>query len=314
MNELAPIVLFVYNRPWHTEQTLIHLALNDLSSESTLYIFADGAKPNSSQEQLKDITEVRKIIRAKKWCKEVVILESQTNKGLANSIIDGVTQIVNLYGKIIVLEDDIVTSRGFLSFMNDALNLYREDVKVAGVTGFSYVESKDDSFFFYDGSSWSWGTWKRVWEQSNFDGEYWLTKLNNKKLIKRFNLNGFYNYHQMLQDQIQGVNDSWAIRFYCSYFFQQQLFLYPQRSMVMNIGFDIGTHCFGGERNNLDEYPFLLHSIALKRVATEEKKDNTKLIFNYFKVAFGSIFYNELRKKRIKLIKWIKRSFLIYQP
>ena len=135
---LAPIVLFVYNRPWHTEQTLNALMQNELADQSVLYIYADGPKENATEEQLKKIEEVRHVIRTKKWCKEVHIIESEKNKGLADSIINGVTEIVNKYGKVIVLEDDIVTSKGFLKYMNEALELYKEEDKVYHISGYMF--------------------------------------------------------------------------------------------------------------------------------------------------------------------------------
>ena len=310
MCKLAPIVLFVYNRPWHTEQTLNYLMLNELASDSILYIYADGAKPNATDEQLKDLSDVRRIIREKHWCKEVVIIESESNKGLANSIIEGVTEIVNKHGKVIVMEDDLVSSIGFLRYMNEALTLYEDNEKVAGVTGFSFVESTDNTFFFYDGSSWSWGTWKRIWDQTNFDGAYWLTKLNSRKIRKRFNLNNLYDYYQMLKDQQDGLNDSWAIRFYCSYFFNQQLFLYPQKSMILNIGFDIGTHCGGGQRSNLKEYDYLLQKVIVQKIDVSESFQNNKLILKYYRVNFGSHFSRVYRFYKVKAIKWLKKLFL----
>ena len=128
--KLAPIILFVYNRPWHTEQTLRALMANELAAKSELYIYADGPKPNATDEQLQKIHEVRQLIRQEQWCDKVHIVESEKNKGLADSIIGGVTEIVNKYGKIIVLEDDIVPTTGFLQYMNDALEMYKDDEQV----------------------------------------------------------------------------------------------------------------------------------------------------------------------------------------
>ena len=135
-NYLAPIVLFVYDRPWHTNQMLDSLAANKLADQSVLYIYSDGPKENSTIEQLKRINDVRELIRERKWCKEVNIVESKKNKGLANSIVDGVTEIVNRYGKIIVLEDDLVLSKGFLKYMNDSLSFYQNNNEVMHISGY----------------------------------------------------------------------------------------------------------------------------------------------------------------------------------
>lgn len=130
--ELAPVVLFVYNRPKHALQTLQALANNDLADESTLYIFADGPKENASKPELDKIKEVRIIIKSTQWCEHVTIVERDKNKGLDNSIVDGITEIISKHGNIIVLEDDIVTAPGFLRFMNDNLLIYEssEEVKL----------------------------------------------------------------------------------------------------------------------------------------------------------------------------------------
>src|SRR5476651_318519 len=136
--QLAPIVLFVYNRPHHTEQALNALKLNGLASESTLYIFADGPKKGAPAETLADIKKTREVIRGKKWCKDVFIIEAEANKGLAASIINGVTDVVNKHEKVIVLEDDIITSKYFLQYMNDALSVYEDEQKVISVGAFNF--------------------------------------------------------------------------------------------------------------------------------------------------------------------------------
>ena len=122
-NKLAPIVLFCYNRPWHTQQTLDALALNELASASDLIVYCDGPKNDSDDKTLLSITETRNVIKSEKRFNSITIVESDYNKGLATSIIEGVTEVVNLYGKIIILEDDLVTSQGFLRYMNDALDI-----------------------------------------------------------------------------------------------------------------------------------------------------------------------------------------------
>lgn len=147
---LAPIVIFTYNRPWHTEQTLNALMQNVLADKSTLYIFCDGAKKDASKKDLNSIREVRGIVRANNWCKAVIIIEKDENLGLANSVISGVTEIIQEHGKVIVLEDDIITGKHFLEFMNTGLDCYKDENKVYGVSGYSFPATKrikDDTFF-----------------------------------------------------------------------------------------------------------------------------------------------------------------------
>ena len=246
---LAPIVLFVYNRPSHTEQTLNALAENDLADQSTLFIYADGPKHDATTETLEKIKKTREIIRRKKWCKEVNVIESEINKGLADSIINGVSKVINEYGRVIVLEDDIVTSKYFLKFMNDALDLYVDEQKVISVGALNFFATDDqvpDTFFIPIPDCWGWATWKDRWKLFEPNSQKLLNELRKKGLIEKFNLYGAYNFEQMLIDQIKGNVSSWAIRWQAVAYLNDKLSLYPKLSVTKNIGFDAqATH--GGE-------------------------------------------------------------------
>lgn len=245
-NSLAPIILFVYNRPWHTEKTLEALMKNELADQSTLYIYCDGPKKNASEEVLKNIEELRNLIREKDWCKEVLILERDENLGLANSVIKGVTEVIERHGKVIVLEDDIVTGKYFLKFMNESLLIYHGEEKVFGVSGYKYPSTdaiNESTYFLPISSSWSFATWIDRWNKVNFDGNELLRIIDNKNLELRVDF-GSNSFYKMLKDQISGANDSWAIRYYISMFLEDSFFLYPHKSLIENIGFDnSGTHC-----------------------------------------------------------------------
>ena len=246
MPTLSPIILFVYNRPWHTQQTLEALAANFLADQSTLYIYCDGPKENAEPEELSKIEEVRKLIRKKQWCKEVIIKEREHNLGLSNSVIQGVTEVIEAHGSVIVLEDDILTGAYFLQFMNDGLNLYEKEPKVFGVSGYSYpakAEIEEPTYFLPIGSSWSYATWADRWKNVNFDSVQLKAEIDKNYLKNKINF-GKYPYYEMLEDQIRSKNDSWAIRFYASMFLNNGFFLFPNKSLVQNIGFDnSGTHC-----------------------------------------------------------------------
>ncbi len=246
--KLAPIVLFVYNRPWHTEQTLNALFLNDLADQSELYIYADGPKEDASEEQLNNITEVRKLIRIKKWCKEVYIIEAEKNKGLAEAIIDGVTTIVNQYGKIIVLEDDILAGKHFLSYMNESLARYENHNNVKQISAFAFeldFPQKNACYFIPLTTTWGWATWQRAWNEIDFTAPGYEVLHTNRKLRTKFNLNDSYDYSTMLFEQMEKKTiDSWGIRYWWSVFKSSGLVLHPDHSMVQNIGFDnSGVHC-----------------------------------------------------------------------
>lgn len=251
--ELAPIALFVYNRLNHTQKVIDSLKKNLLSSDSILYIFSDGYKNETVKNS---VLEVRDYLKKIQGFKEIIIIERNENYGLAKSIISGVTEIINKHGKIIVLEDDLYLSPYFLKYMNDALNKYENENKVACIHAYVYpVEKKLPNTFFLRGADcWGWATWKRGWDLFEEDGQKLLKNLKEKNLTKRFDFNDSYGFTKMLEDQIEGKNNSWAIRWNASVFLENKYTLYPGKSLVYNTGLDgSGTHC-----NDTDTYDVLL--------------------------------------------------------
>lgn len=281
MNNLAPIILFVYNRPQHTLQTLEALSKNELAQDSILYIFADGIKKNASDETIAKINETRTIIKSKPWCKEVHVIERTENFGLAKSVIEGVTQIINQYGKVIVLEDDLVTSPYFLQFMNDALAKYENESSVACISAYIYPAKQLPELFFIKGADcWGWATWKKAWNVFEPDGTKLLHELCHKKLEHQFDFQGTYPYTQMLRDQIAHKNDSWAIRWYASCFLKNMLCLYPGKSLITNIGLD-GSGVHSGVSKNYKS-ALTTHAVAVKDIPVEENTIALQSIKNYF--------------------------------
>lgn len=248
----APIVLFVYNRLWHTQQTIEALQKNELASDSELFIYSDAPKAGSEQSK---VQEVRNYIHSIDGFKKVTIIEREKNWGLADSIIDGVTEVVNQYGKIIVLEDDIVTSRYFLAFMNDSLEFYLDKENIMSVSGYTYNYdsrlNKEDVFLFYGASSWGWATWVDRWSKIDFEVKDFNLLLRNKSLQKKFNRGGDFLF-DMLKAQMRGEIDSWAVRFSYGHSKNNSFCLFPSKSMVQNIGHDnTGTHCQASDRWNV---------------------------------------------------------------
>lgn len=262
---LAPIVLFTYNRPRHTKATLDALKANLLAKESVLYIYQDGLKDTATKEQKDSALEVSTYLQDfiasnenGKYFKHITFIQRERNLGLADSIIDGVTSIINKHGTIIVLEDDLVTSPHFLTFMNEALQTYYDNEQVACVSGFVFPLEGDEipsSFFLKGTDCWGWASWDRAWNLFNPDGKELLDKLKQSGKIDDFDkaysgAKSSRGFTQMLEDQIRGKNSSWAIRWFASCFLQDKYCLYPRNSLVQNIGFDIGTHCKNGEEND----------------------------------------------------------------
>jgi hypothetical protein len=239
----APVALFVYNRPWHTRQTVEALLANLEAAETPLYIFSDAPKDAAASE---GVAEVRRYVASISGFKFVSIIERDRNYGLAESIIDGVTQVCRQYGQVIVLEDDIVTSRHFLQFMNDGLRFYENDERLISISGYVYpVETElPETFLLRGADCWGWATWARGWSLFEPDGKVLLQGLEEQGLTHTFDSNGTYPFTQMLRNQIKSKNNSWAIRWHATAFLHNKFTLYPGKTLVHNIGVDgSGTNC-----------------------------------------------------------------------
>ena len=278
VKKIAPICLFVYDRLDHTRQTVEALKQNFLAQESDLVIYSDAAK---SKYNFHKVEGVRQYIREIEGFKSICIVEREMNFGLAKSIIDGVTKIVNNSGRVLVLEDDIVTSPYFLKFMNEALIYYQNDEKIISVTGhvFPMEGELPETFFLRDPGCWGWATWKSSWELFEPDGRKLLLQIKRKKLESEFNFEGSYNYIKMLKSQIARKNDSWAVRWYASAFINNKLTLYPGRSLVQNIGNDgSGTH--GGNSQRL--YGFVSNTpIKINEIDVKENIYVRSILIDY---------------------------------
>lgn len=310
---LAPIVLFVYNRPEHTLKTLEALMQNELAEKSELFIFCDGPKADATKQDQERINKVRELVKKKNWCKKVTIRESQVNKGLADSIVAGVTEIVSIYGKIIVLEDDIVTSKGFLKYMNDALNLYEQEDKVMHIGSYlPYTNSHKklpNTFFSRFMSCWGWATWKASWQIANLDARELYEQLKNPKVRYEFNLEGVLNFHEQLENNINSSINTWAIKWFASIFLCNGLCLYPSHSLSKNIGFDgTGENC---DIIDIKEREGRRDFINVAKIKIEESSIGKQYLKRYYKYGNDSGFEKRFKQKffdfRYHLIKRIKR-------
>lgn len=278
--ELAPIVLFTYRRPVHVRQTVEALLLNKEAASSDLIIYSDGSKDAESST---GVEETRSYIRTITGFKSIQIIERPKNFGLANNIIDGVTAVINKYGRGIIVEDDLITSPFFLKYMNEGLSLYKDDNEVISIHGYMYPVRGQlpESFFIKTADCWGWATWKRGWDLFNSNSQELLCEIERKGRCREFDFNNSYPYTEMLKNQIRGTVDSWAIRWYASALVNDKLTLYPGRSLVFQNGFDGlgGTHCGEDLRYTveLSQTPILL-----EKLPCAESLKGRKAITNYF--------------------------------
>lgn len=280
---LAPICLFTYNRLFETKLTIEALRKNKLAIDSDLYIFSDGPK---TQKQLAEVNNVRNYISEIDGFKSVTIIKSKINKGLANSIIEGVSEIVEKYGKVIVLEDDLITSANFLIFMNKALDFYENEKQVQTVNGFApFVTNptSSDVYFQVRPFPWGWGTWKNRWDKQLFDKKLLKEKIDaNPDLLKKFKKACGNDIVKMFLYSITGRNNSWYVRWTFSHFERGGYAVFPCFSFVENIGYgEDGTHCKAINSYSFKRVNEKQDSFNFKPLQIPDK-NSAKKFLNYF--------------------------------
>lgn len=302
----APIALFVYNRPAHTQRILAALRACRGAGDSDLFIFSDAARHEDATDRVK---EVRKIIAATSGFRSVSIVERDSNWGLAASVIDGVSALCRDFGKAIVLEDDLVVAPGFLDYMNQALAIYQDKTDVKQISGHMFpVETRPDTdaFFLPFTTSWGWATWQRAWAEFDQEAKGYSLLKQDAALRKAFDLDGAYPYFKMLEAQFEGKVDSWAIRWYLTVFLKHGLTLYPRRTLVSNTGFDgSGTH---GATYNADAN--LLFDTSIRRFPQPIQVDEAQKerVYRYLGRVSGNTVISKIRLKSRNLYNAIIKS------
>lgn len=247
----APVILFAFNRPSHTHETLLALAADDLAHETNLYVFIDGPRSLGDREKVDQVTQIVSNISG---FKTVEIIHRPVNYGLAKNIIEGVGEIISEYGRVIVLEDDILVSPAFLSFMNKGLNYFKANKNVWHISG--YVEQidserSDDTFLWRAMDCWGWGTWQDRWQHYEKDAAKLVSQFSEDEIL-RFNIEGGYDFWSQVLSNLAGDINSWAIFWYATIFKNKGLCLSPYVSYTQNIGFDgSGVHCGNIANNSL---------------------------------------------------------------
>ncbi|MCF7560323.1 hypothetical protein L3X39_06690 [Sabulilitoribacter multivorans] len=312
---LSPIVLFAYNRPMHTKKVLDALAINPEAKESELYIFCDGPKLKISSDGLNNINEVVNIAKSENRFKNVYVRINKKNKGLAKSIIEGVTEVVEKYGRIIVLEDDIEVSSGFLKFMNDALKLYESNDNIMHISGYMYPHKEDlpETLFFNVPLCWGWATWSNSWQRFSEDSIYLWNELKHKKKFKDFDKFGGDYLSSQLAHNITGKLNTWFVKWHASVMLQKGYTLFPRKSMVQNIGFDnSGVHNGIQTEFHISSLAKTINVEPINLVESEKVqlivKDFYKQIKeNQSKISFKTIIKNKVRSMMFSVFPELKK-------
>ena len=237
------IAIFGYRRPNHLRQVINSLTTQSVPCQSPVYLFLDGPRRNENSEQVEACKEIGLEMKQKL---PIRIVSSDKNQGLYNSITTGVTRILGEYERVIVLEDDIVTSPHFLEYMLEGLNCYAETDRVAAIHAYlpPIKETLPETFFLRGADCWGWGTWRDRWSLYRDDAKSMATEIRKAGLSKAFNLGGRVPNLDLLDACADGRSKSWAIRWHASCFLAERYTLHPGRSLVRNIGLDgSGEHC-----------------------------------------------------------------------
>ncbi len=239
-SEYAPVAIFAYRRPAHLRRLIGSLFENKAFARSAVFAFCDGARNEVDRAA---VAQTRAVVRELLGAR-AEILESEINKGLASSIIAGVTRLCEHYGRVIVLEDDLVLHPGCLDFMNAALRRYADDARVYHVNAYRYpLPPASAPTFSRLPSSWGWATWARAWSAFEPNAAKLQGLLEERRLIHALDFEGAFPYYQMLKNQVQGKVDSWAIRWYASVLLRGGLSVVPNVAQANNRGFDnSGVH------------------------------------------------------------------------
>lgn len=244
----APIVIFVYNRADRAQNLINSLIVNPESKASDLYIFSDGPKNDNARDKVEEVRTYIDTLSNSEHFKSVHITKSEQNKGLATSIIDGVTYVMEKHGKAIIVEDDNIVAPDFLDYMNRGLEYYQNDPKIWAISGFSRemefpVDYQHDIFVMQRISSYTWASWKDRWEKTEWNIEkYYPQFLGDRKERKQFDRCG-KDRSLMMDAQVCGSVNSWAIRFEYSMYKNDMYSVIPCISRAYCTGNDgSGTH------------------------------------------------------------------------
>lgn len=247
-NALAPVVVFAYKRADKIATCMESLQSNIGAESTVVYIYSDGARSDKDKTDVDIVRAYLDNLESNHRFKSLTITKQSENKGLAKSIIEGVTDVVNKYGKVIVIEDDLSLSKSFLEYMNDALNFYADDIRYGSISGFTEnlqsLETYDkDVYVLKKGDCWGWATWKNRWDKADWSLSTFASYIKDKAKRKEFS-HLQYDLEDQLWWQYEGKSDTWAARWLYSMYINDMLTVYPAKSLVYNNGLDgSGENC-----------------------------------------------------------------------
>jgi Glycosyl transferase family 2 len=290
-SHLAPVVLFAYARPEHLRRTVASLLRNPEVAATHVTVYCDAAKKPEHQAA---VDAVRAFVDSISGFASVTRIHRPENMGLARSIVEGVTETLRAHDRVIVLEDDLELSPHFLGYMNDGLACYRDDEQVASIHGYCYATDRPlpETYFLKGADCWGWGTWSRAWAHFEPDGRRLLAGVRAKCLEHEIDYDGNYPHMKILRHQISGKNDSWAIRWHVSCYLQNMLTLYPNRSLVDNIGHDdSGTNCRSG-----DTFAGMLtaRAVTVERIEVAPSDEARAAVVDFFRARKRNVFQKVL--------------------
>jgi len=280
----SPIALFVHKRPEHARKTLEAISRNEGAGRSKLFIFSDGLPDDASEGEKKALFKVRQLIRERHWCGKIEIIESVVNKGLAQSICDGINLVLEKYERVIVLEDDLETSTGFLKYMNNALDMYQNENRVFQISGFMVKNRSwvSQTGFLRVSTSWGWATWRRAWKFYRTDARNLLREVDLRGRVE-FDLDGYSFHYDELKRNVTGELNTWAVLWYASIFLNNGMCLYPRRTLVRNMGFDgTGTHCHKSKSNYFHKMP-IVEQISVELGSIKENKQYLQAMQRHYR-------------------------------
>lgn len=291
---LAPILFLVYNRPEHTLQTLNALSSSKLAKDSVIHIVCDGPKANATATDLLNIQKVRELVKSKNWCKSNIVIERPVNQGMALSTVNAITDIINEYGKIIVLEDDVLISPHFLEYLNDGLRLFEKDLEISSINGYAekfVIQGSFPDYYMLTGSDcWGWASWKNRWDDFIFDPALVKQKLIAADKLDKFEYGGMVT---LLNQQIEKTVSTWDTQWCASNVLKDRKGIYPKIPFVTNIGFD-GSGANGDKKSKVEKPN--IEKLNRYEIKLEDYLQNKGLVFSqYIEDKFRAKFKDRLK-------------------